>query len=149
MFKGANPLSLDAKWRLSIPTKYRQRLQTQCEGQLVITVDPDHCLLLYPQPVWDQLEVKLVKLSSTVPREHALKRLLLGHADDCPMDGSGRILLPAPLRDYANIDKRIVLAGQGDKFEIWDEQTWYDKREEWIELQRSAAGQDEFDKLAY
>ncbi|MCP5159024.1 MAG: division/cell wall cluster transcriptional repressor MraZ [Gammaproteobacteria bacterium] len=129
MFRGINPLSLDVKGRLSMPARYRQYLLDAAEGRLVLTVDLDRCLLLYPLPVWEDVERKLIQLSSTHPRARALKRLLLGHAEECGMDASGRILLPGPLREFAHLDKRVVLVGQGNKFEIWDEQAWYDWRE--------------------
>ena len=99
LFRGVNPLSLDGKGRLSLPAKYRQHLLEAAGGQLVLTIDRDRCLLLYPLPVWDQVERKLIQLSSTNQRTRALKRLLLGHAEECCLDASGRILLPAPLRE--------------------------------------------------
>ncbi len=129
LFRGINPLSLDNKGRLSVPVRYRQQLLNTAEGELILTVDFDRCLLLYPLSVWVDVEQKLIQLSSTHPRARALKRLLLGHAEECSMDASGRILLPAPLREFARLDKRVVLVGQGNKFEIWDEQAWHVWRE--------------------
>jgi MraZ protein len=107
-----------------MPTKYRQQLLEAAGGQLVVTIDRDRCLLLYPLPVWEDVERQLIQLSSTNPRARALKRLLLGHAEECALDASGRILLPAPLREFANLEKRVMLVGQGNKFEIWNEQAW-------------------------
>lgn len=129
MFRGINPLSLDGKGRLAMPAKYRQELLQAANGQLVLTVDRDRCLLLYPLPVWEEVEGQLIRLSSTNPRARALKRLLLGHAEECTLDASGRILLPAPLREFASLEKRVVLVGQGNKFEIWNESAWNDWRE--------------------
>ncbi|MFO1370995.1 MAG: division/cell wall cluster transcriptional repressor MraZ [Candidatus Competibacteraceae bacterium] len=129
MYRGINPLSLDGKGRLSMPAKYRQHVLETCNGQLVLTIDRDRCLLLYPLPTWEDVERKLIQLSSTNKRARALKRLLLGHAEECCLDASGRILLPAPLREFANLEKRVVLVGQGNKFELWNEQAWYDWRE--------------------
>lgn len=124
MFRGVNPLSLDEKGRLSLPAKYRQRVLETGDGQMVLTIDRDRCLLLYPLPVWDAVERQLIALSSTNPRARALKRLLLGHAEECSLDASGRLLLPAPLREFAGLEKRVVLVGQGNKFEIWNEPAW-------------------------
>lgn len=138
MFRGINPLSLDAKGRLSMPARYRQQVRDAADGQLILTVDRDRCLLLYPLPVWEEVEQKLIQLSSVNARARALKRLLLGHAEECGMDGSGRILLPAPLREFANLDKRVVLVGQGNKFEIWNEPAWQD----WREALLSSQGDD-------
>lgn len=129
MFRGINPLSLDGKGRLSIPVKYRQHLLETGGGQMVLTIDRDRCLLLYPLPVWEDVERKLIQLSSTNRRARALKRLLLGHAEECDLDASGRILLPAPLREFANLEKRVVLVGQGNKLEIWNEEAWCAWRE--------------------
>lgn len=133
MLRGVNSLTLDGKGRVAIPTRYREELTRCCEGRMVLTVDRDHCLLLYPLPEWEQIERKLVLLPSLNPQTRSLQRLLIGHATECEMDGSGRILLPPPLRVFASLDKDIVLIGQGNKFEIWDEQQWNTRRAEWLE----------------
>lgn len=133
MFRGITPLALDGKGRLAIPSRYRERLRALCQGQLVITIDRDRCLLIYPFGEWEEVEQKLVRLSSIEPRARSLKRLLLGHAEECEMDGQGRILLSSPLREFACLDRRVVLVGQGNKFELWDEQTWYRLRDQWLD----------------
>ncbi len=132
MFRGVSTLNLDAKGRMAMPSKYRDRLQSLCEGQLVVTVDRDHCLLLYPLPEWEVLERKLVKLPSLNKQARRLQRLLIGHATEMELDGNGRILLPPPLREFAELDKRIVLIGQGNKFEIWNEAQWGERRDGWL-----------------
>jgi MraZ protein len=132
MFRGVNALSLDSKGRLAIPTRYRDTLVRQCEGHMVMTVDRDHCLLLYPLPEWEEIERKLVKLPSFNPQARRLQRLLIGHATECDLDGNGRILVPPPLRDFAGLDKGVVMIGQGNKFEIWDEAAWTARRAEWL-----------------
>lgn len=124
MFRGLHRLSLDNKGRLSIPAVYRQRLLEASGGRMVLTVDRDRCLLLYPLNTWEDIERKLIQLSSTHKRARALKRLLLGHAEECCLDAGGRILLPEPLREFASLEKRVVLLGQGNKFEIWNEEGW-------------------------
>ncbi len=98
-------------------------------GQVVLTVDRDRCLLLYPLPVWEEIEHKLIQLSSTNKRTRALKRLLMGHAEECCLDANGRILLPMPLRAFATLEKQVVLVGQGNKLEIWNESAWSAWRE--------------------
>lgn len=140
MFRGVSPINVDAKGRMAMPAKYRERLSELCEGRLVLTVDFDKCLMLFPEGDWDQLERKLVRLPSLNPRARRLQRLLLGYATECELDGNGRILLPAVLREYAQLEKRIVLVGQGNKFEIWNEETWNGNRDEWLAAE--AAGQD-------
>lgn len=132
MFRGVNTINLDAKGRMAMPARYRDRLMEICEGQLVITVDRDHCLLLYPLPEWEEIERKLVRLPSLNKQARRLQRLLIGHATECELDSHGRILLPPPLREFARLDKRLVLIGQGNKFEIWDETAWNAQREIWL-----------------
>lgn len=118
-------MNLDAKGRLAIPARYRDTLRQQCEGQLVITINQDaKCLWMYPLDVWEDIEEKVVKLPTFDPRAQRLKRLLIGHAADCEVDGNGRVLVPPPLRDYGALSKRVMLVGQGNKFEIWDEALW-------------------------
>ena len=114
MFRGVSTLSLDAKGRMAMPAKYRERLVDLCEGQLVVTVDRD-CLLLYPLPQWEEIERKLVRLPTLNAQARRLQRLLIGHATECELDGNGRILLPTPLREFARLEKRVVLIGQGKK----------------------------------
>ena len=134
MFRGVSALNLDAKGRMAVPSKYRDRLAEQSDGQVVITVDrSDPCLLLYPLPEWEDIERKLVRLGNLNPTARALQRLLIGHATEVDIDNSGRILIPPPLREFAQFDKRIVLAGQGNKFEIWDEARWNEQRTGWMQ----------------
>ncbi|MBI3562688.1 MAG: division/cell wall cluster transcriptional repressor MraZ [Gammaproteobacteria bacterium] len=133
MFRGVNILSLDAKGRMAMPSKYRERLQTMGNGQLVVTLDmSDPCLLIYPLTEWEDIERKLIRLPSLNKQAVRLKRLLLGHAAECDIDSHGRILLPPTLRALTNLDKHIVLVGQGNKFEIWDEKAWNEQRDKWL-----------------
>jgi len=107
-----------------MPAKYRDALLSRSEGRLIVTADPSKCLLIYPFPDWEPIEQKLNGLSSFNPQTRALQRLLVGMASDTEMDGAGRILLSAPLRQFAGLDKNVVLVGQGGKFELWDEDQW-------------------------
>lgn len=132
MFRGVNHITLDAKGRMAMPTRYRDRLQDRCAGQLVVTIDPDHCLLLYPLPEWEEIERKLVRLPSLNKQARRLQRLLIGHATECQLDSNGRVLLPPPLREFAGLARHAVLIGQGNKFELWDEQTWNERRDSWL-----------------
>jgi MraZ protein len=132
VFRGVTTISLDAKGRMALPTRYRERLMSRCDGHMVVTVDRDSCLLLYPLPEWEEIERKLVRLPSLNSQARRLQRLLIGHATECELDGSGRILLPLPLREFANLERRIVLIGQGNKFEIWDENIWNERRDDWL-----------------
>lgn len=148
MFRGVSTLNLDAKGRLAIPTKYREQLVAHCNGQMVVTVDRDHCLLLYPLPDWEEIERKLVKLPSFNAQARRLQRLLIGHATECELDGSGRILLPPPLREFAALDKGVVLIGQGHRFEVWDEATWQARRAEWLAAPDEGEMPDELGSLS-
>ncbi len=129
MFQGAAQLSLDSKGRLAIPARYRDMLLAHCAGQLVLTTDADGCLLLYPQPEWQPIREKLMRLSAFNPRIRALQRFLVGHAEDVVMDAAGRVLISPTLRSYAVLDKRVMLVGQGNKCEVWDETRWQAQHE--------------------
>jgi len=133
VFRGAIKVTLDAKGRLAIPTRHREPLQARCDGQLIVTVDRDHCLLIYPAPDWDEIERKLVRLPSLNKQVRRLKRLMLGHAADVEIDGHGRILLPRELREFAGLEKAAMLVGQGNKFELWNEDSWNQKRDSWLD----------------
>lgn len=132
MFRGAHTLNLDAKGRVAVPVRFRQLLRDRCEGQVVVTIDRDDpALLVYPLPEWEVIEEELTKLPTLDEGARALQRMLIGHATECELDGNGRILLPSPLREYASVDKRVMVVGQGKKFEIWNEQIWAERREAW------------------
>ncbi len=132
VFRGATQITLDAKGRLAIPTRYRERIAARCDGQLVITVDRDYCLLVYPFPDWEDIEQKLVALPSMHKQVRRLQRLMVGYATEIEMDGHGRILVPRELREFAGLDKQAILLGQGNKFELWDEKSWNEKRDAWL-----------------
>ncbi len=136
MFRGATAINMDAKGRVAVPSRYRDILTSYCDGRLVATINPDHterCLLVYPLPDWEELQKKLEELPSFNKAARRIQRLLIGHASDFDLDGSGRILLPATLREYAGLNKKLMLVGQGNKFELWGEEHWYESREQWIE----------------
>lgn len=137
MFRGANPLSVDDKGRLAIPSKYRSQLLSQAEGKLVCTIDTvQPCLLLYAVPEWKIVEKRLAGLSSFNPTERRLQRLILGHAHDCEMDKNGRLLIAPTLRTHAALDKKVMLVGQLNKFEIWSEDAWNEQIRLDIELEQ-------------
>ena len=121
VFRGVTHLALDAKGRLAVPARHRGALPA-----LVLTADPSRCLLVYPRAAWEPIQARLMALSSFDPQIRALQRLLVGHADDVEMDGAGRILVPPALRQYAALDHHVVLVGQGNKLELWDEARWQD-----------------------
>jgi MraZ protein len=139
MFRGANKLTLDIKGRMVMPTRYRERLQERCGGKLVVTVDKDQCLLVYPMPDWEEIERKLMKLPTFNERARRLQRLMVGYATELDLDAQGRVLLPPNLREFAALTRDAVLIGQGLRFELWDEEKWNQRRDEWLASEESAA----------
>ena len=124
MFRGISQLNLYVKGRLAVPARHRDALLERCGGRLVITADADRCLLVYPLPDWELIQQKLEGLSNLDPRVRELQRRLIGFAVDVDMDGAGRVLISPALREYAQLDKAVVLVGQGKKFELWNKDTW-------------------------
>ena len=131
-FRGVNQISVDAKGRMAMPSRHRQLLQDYCDGQLVITADCDGCLLVYPLPQWSEIESQLMKLPNFSKQVRFMQRIVLGYATECAMDSHGRFLLPPPLREFSHINKQAILIGQGQKFELWDYQSWNKQRDIWM-----------------
>jgi mraZ protein len=124
---------MDAKGRLALPARYRERVQETCSGALVVTLNPrDLCLWIYPLPEWELIDEKLNQLPDFDRQSRRTKQMMRGYALDCELDSQGRILLSQELRSIAGLDRRVVLLGQGNKFEVWDEQRWTRERDEWI-----------------
>lgn len=145
MFRGTYSVSLDAKGRLAIPARFRERLQSAEITRLVFTPDPDRCLVLYPEPAWVEIEQKLQQLPSFKQSVRDLKRLLIGNAHDVDLDAQGRVLLPSKLREVAGFQKRVAMVGQVNKIEVWDEDVWNAQHDEWkhaIDLSDLAADED-------
>jgi MraZ protein len=139
LFRGTSSVNLDDKGRFAIPTRYREELQDCCERQMIVTVAVDErcggesgCLWLYPLPEWEKLEQTISKLPTLNKMAGKLRRFVIGNASECEMDGQGRLLLPENLRKFANMDKKIVLVGLLNKFEIWNEDAWKAKENQWL-----------------
>jgi MraZ protein len=132
LFRGASVLNLDAKGRMAMPAKYRDQLMEFCGGRLVITVDRDHCLLLYPLPAWEEIEIELTRLGGLNPTVRQLQRSLMGSSEELELDAQGRIRLPSALREFARLQKRVALVGLGKKFELWNEDIWIEQRDAWL-----------------
>jgi MraZ protein len=109
---------------MAIPARQRDRLAEVCDSRLVITADPQHCLLVYPEPTFAEMARKLNEMPAFAPQTRALQRLLIGLANEVEMDAQGRVLLTPSQREYAQIDKRVVLVGQVNRFELWAEDAW-------------------------
>jgi len=132
MFRGASKVTLDAKGRLAIPSRFREHLLTRADGRLVATVDRAGCLLIYPQPEWEDFARRLNALPGLRPQVRQYQRVMLGNALDLEMDGHGRVLVSRVLREFAGLEKQAVLVGQGNKFELWDEERWNGSLDEWL-----------------
>lgn len=142
MLRGFSNLALDAKGRLSVPARYREQVASACANRLVVTVNPwDKCLWLYPAPEWEIAEAKLMQLSDAERLDRRTKQILRGYATDCDLDGHGRILIPPELREFAGLERDVVLLGQGNRFEIWNRPAWDARREEWFEQVEQPAGE--------
>jgi MraZ protein len=146
MFRGINSVNLDAKGRMALPTRHREMLAGS-DGKLVVTIDSrERCLLLYPLAEWEAVQRRLEALSNMKRTARQLQRLLIGHATDIELDTSGRVLLPPMLREFAGLAKRLVLLGQGNKIEVWSEELWQQRLDEWL-AERSGDVVDDGDEF--
>ena len=125
MFQGASSLSLDAKGRLSVPTRHRDILSATAGGALTITKHPDGCLMIFPRPEWEKFRERIAALPMSA---QWWKRIFLGNAMDVEIDSTGRVLVSPELRQAAGITKDTLLLGMGSYFELWDK-AGYDSQE--------------------
>jgi MraZ protein len=134
VFRGINPINLDAKGRVALPAKYRDRVTDRCDGHMVLTVHPfDRCLLLYPLADWEVIESQVNALPNSTSRQaRRLQHLMVGYATELDLDAANRLLLPVMHRDHAELNKRLILVGQGQKFEIWSEARWTSMTETYL-----------------
>jgi MraZ protein len=126
VFQGASSLSLDAKGRLSVPTRHRDVLAATASGQLTITKHPDGCLMVFPRPQWEQFRARIAALPMSA---QWWKRVFLGNAMDVDMDATGRVLISPELRAAAGIGRDAILMGMGEYFELWDSATYAAKEQ--------------------
>ncbi len=121
MFRGASSLSIDSKGRMTVPSKHRDALT-----KLVIAPNPmpdEKCLVVYPLEEWEKVESNIVSQPNNKAIRR-LKRIFIGEAVEYVVDAQGRVLITPELREYAALDKKITLVGQGNKLEIWSEAAW-------------------------
>src|SRR6476620_5475820 len=128
MFRGAAKVTLDDKGRMVLPTRYREHELERSQGKLVVTVD------------WEQIERKLMSLPSLHAQARRLQRLMVGHATELDLDGHGRLLLPPELREFALLERRGMLIGQGNRCELWDEARWNERRALWLANEAAETG---------
>jgi MraZ protein len=117
VLQGASALNLDAKGRMSIPSRHRDALTIQCEGRVTLTKHPHGCLLFFPRPVWESHREQIAAWPMSA---RAWQRIFLGNASDVEMDTAGRILIAPELRSAAGLSRDVMLLGMGSHFEIWD-----------------------------
>ena len=124
MFQGETAITIDDKGRLTIPTALREQVAAECGNRLVITYNPFEggSLFLYPHGEWEKARDQVNALPTVYPDHRRLQRMLVGSAAIVEPDGSGRISIPASHRAAVGIEKKAVLLGMGDKFELWSEQ---------------------------
>ena len=139
LFRGLNSINLDAKGRMAIPSRYRGTIDDHCQGKMVITIEATEgeCLVIYPLNEYEEIQRKVEALPSYSAMSKRLKGLFIGHATDVELDSSGRVLVPPTLRSYVGLEKKVVLVGQGKKFELWDEEAWNSLREIWLNQEPS------------
>ncbi|MEE8060003.1 MAG: division/cell wall cluster transcriptional repressor MraZ [Pseudomonadales bacterium] len=127
MYLGSNAISMDVKGRLAIPAKVRDALLSECGGRIVVTAHTEErCLLIYPEQQWQQLLPQIESLPNINRKAAKIQRVLIGYATPLVIDaGNGRILLPSTLRDYAGLEKKLMLVGQSKKLELWSEGEWF------------------------
>jgi len=126
MFLGQFVHTLDSKGRLTIPAKFRAVL----DSGLIVTRGIDRCLAIFPTAEWEDLAGRVSDLPMTDRQARAFKRFLFADASDVSPDKQGRILIPPRLRDYANLDGEVVVAGLNNYIEIWSTEAWHDEREQ-------------------
>jgi MraZ protein len=131
MFRGAAKVTLDDKGRTVMPTRYRDQIVNEAQGKLVVTLGLEKCLLIYPQPAWEQVERTLMELPTLIPQSQLLQRLIVGYATELELDGHFRFLLPPELRSVAKLERQVMLVGQGNRIELWDEARWNEQLERW------------------
>jgi MraZ protein len=148
VFFGETAINLDGKGRLAIPVRYRDSIQEQCSGRMVLTYSAfdSGALWLYPENEWERVRDEVTRLSTFNPGHRSLQRRLVGSATALELDGSGRIQLPLTLRQVAGLEKRVVMMGMSSRFELWNEAILNQKRAE-EERSMNVAASEEMSRL--
>jgi MraZ protein len=144
MFRGQFQHSIDAKGRVSVPSRFRDVLASSGDGRLVLTPALfDRCIHVFPLRAWEQFEAKVAQMKQFDDNVVRLRRLYVSAAVDCEVDKQGRLLVPPQLREHGGLLKEALWAGVGDKAELWSTERWAEAirmtPEERDELRRQAA----------
>ncbi|MCP4714699.1 MAG: division/cell wall cluster transcriptional repressor MraZ [Deltaproteobacteria bacterium] len=149
MFRGQHNQTIDPKGRIILPVKFREVLVRQYDARLIITKYPDNCLIAYPVVEWEKKEAEILTLPTGKKEVRAWKRFFISSASECPVDKQGRVLIPAPLKEFARLEKEIVIAGSIDHFEIWNKTMFAENTEPDEHFADSDAASDILDKLGF
>lgn len=120
MFIGSYQNSIDAKYRMIVPSKYRDELGFKC----IITKGIDKCLYVYPVSEWESFAEKLKALPKADAKARNFVRHFYGNAEECEIDRQGRVTLPPALRTYGEIEKELMTIGNGEKIEVWSREVF-------------------------
>lgn len=122
MFYGSHAINMDTKGRIAIPARVREALQKCSQGRVVVTAHTENrCLHVFPEPQWLEILPTIESLPSFNRVSRRTKLLLMGHACLLELDANSRVLLPSTLRHYADLEKKLILVGQGKSMELWGE----------------------------
>ena len=137
MFTGSHQLTVDDKGRLAIPARHRDALVPD-GAPLVVTAHPHQCLLVYPRSAWEPIHQKVSAMPGLDPQAAALKRLLIGFAQEEELDAAGRVLIAPSSRQWAGLERQAWLVGQGTHFELWSDAGWQKQQEAMLALASGA-----------
>ena len=120
MARGRFEHNMDAKGRLAIPQALRMELQATEKPPILTSCIDAAAVGIYAQDRWIEIEERLATMSQVQPEVQKIRRLIVSGAEECPIDSQGRIRVPQHLRDYAGLSKQCLVAGMGERIEIWD-----------------------------
>lgn len=144
MFRGSSFHTIDPKGRIIIPARFRDVIKAGSSDRVIVT-RLDHALFAYTLDEWNKIETRIMSLTDTSESMRRFRRIFIGGASDCAYDKQGRILIPPVLRQYAEIEKDIVLVGQIDHFEIWAKER-YD--EEVLQMEKDIKKEEVSNEIA-
>lgn len=127
MFTGWSIHNLDSKGRVAVPAGFREVLKAKGDERIVVTTS-DRCLVAYPAEAWRAIAEKIGRQSQVDPRVLAFRRYFISGASECSLDKQGRVLIPPPLRELADLDGQVMLVGMQNNFELWNKERWFEER---------------------
>ena len=123
-FIGEFDCKVDAKGRVMVPSGLRKQLDPEDQEKFVLNRGFEKCLVLYPKKVWSSISSELSKLNQYKKKNREFTRYFYRGATEITLDGTGRILFPKRLMDYASVKKEVVLFAYFDRIEVWDKSTY-------------------------